>query len=61
MDLELTRINSESQPYAAMANPGALAYEKNPEGKSHYMELIENPAGNKKHPNSSKDFEVLQK
>jgi len=61
MDLELTRINSESQPYATIANPGALAYEKIPEGKSHYMELNQYPAGNEKHPNSSKDYEVLQK
>jgi len=61
MNLELTRINSESQPYATIANPGALAYEKIPESKSHYMELNQTPAGNEKHPNSSKDYEVLQK
>ena len=61
MDLELTRINSESQPYATIANPGALAYEKIPESKSHYMELNENGAGDERHPSSSKDYEVLQK
>jgi len=61
MDLELTRKTIESQLYATVANPGALTYEKVPEVKSHYMELNDNRAGNEKHPNSSKDFEVLQK
>ena len=61
MDLELTRINSESQPYATITNPGALAYERIPESKTHYMELNQNQAGNEQHSNSSKDYEVLQK
>ena len=60
MDLELPRINNESQPYATITNPGASAYEVILESRIHNKELNQNQAGNEQYSNPPKDYEVLQ-
>ena len=59
MDLQLNDINPESQQYATMTNPGAVAYEQIPVANSHYMDLGGNRDDIQTYTKLSKDYEVI--
>ena len=59
MDLQLNDINPESQQYATITNPGAVAYEQIPVANSHYMDLGGNRDDNQTYTKLSKDYEVI--
>ena len=59
MDLELKDLNSESQQYATITNPGAMAYEQIPVANSHYMDLEGHRDDNQTYTELSKDYEVI--
>ena len=61
MDLELKNVNTDTQPYATITNPGALAYEQIPEVRTQYMELNTLQEGDQPYAKLSKDYEEIGK
>ena len=59
MDLQLKDINPETQQYATITNPGAMAYEEIAVANSHYMDLGVNRDDTQTYTKLSKDYEVI--